>query len=221
MNKVILEFAFNTVNEFTYINIETNKVNKFEFEFTIPSVSGIHHTQKGKDFKEAKQNTLKYIIFNLHNAEKKSILDAIISLLYSCKIRKGDTDLMIEEYNHIFKHYSIIHNQEVEIANIENKAIVYSISFCIGSNQIHKIGYTEDKNRYSKLLSDIRTKYPFVSVGSFKVNQEIQFDDITKAKEYEQEQLTKLKQDISYKKCKYCFDGYKEAYYSNNPYKLL
>ena len=128
---------------------------------------------------------------------------------------------MREKYKELQEYYSIIHNQEVRIANIENKAIVYSISFYIGSNQIHKIGYTEDKNRYSKLLSDIGTKYPFVSVGSFKVNQEIQFDDIDKAKEYEQEQLAKLKQDISYKKCKYCFDGYKEAYYSNNPYKLL
>ena len=219
--KEYIEYAYKLVSDYKRFDIKTKTINPFPVELIIPDISGIFCKLKGKDLLKSKPNVIEYIMINLHNVEHDLLVDAIIAYFYYWKVRKKEPNTMKKAKEILLEHFAVINNQDVPVANIENKAIVYSISFCIGSNQIHKIGYAEDKNRYSKLLSDIRTKYPFVSVGSFKVNQEIQFDDITKAKEYEQEQLTKLKQDISYKKCKYCFDGYKEAYYSNNPYKLL
>lgn len=221
MNKDFIDFAYKFVNSFRAYDPTTNSRRKISFEYTVPSIRGITKYEWSKDLESVKPSTLEYIVFYLHNAEPKMIEDAIIALFYYWKIRQKDRKRMIKTYKKVLEHYTRA-NKEDEISlsttadadawlNL-NEYVVYSIGFCIGSLKINKFGYTRDKNRYRKLISDVRAKYPHVSVGSFEVYQEIEFDKEEDAKEFEKEALKNLALHPNYNKCKCCFDGYNESY---------
>lgn len=55
------------------------------------------------------------------------IVDAFIAYLYYWKIRKTNTKKMRKEYKKIYHHYTVKNDDEVPQANIQYKAIVYSI----------------------------------------------------------------------------------------------
>lgn len=119
---------------------------------------------------------------------------------------------MREEYKKILQHYAMKNDAEVPLVNIQYEATVYSISFNIGSIKVNKFGFTTDKERYRKLISDARSKYENVSIGNFIMHQEIQFKTSEQAKQFEKEAIQNLKMHPQLIKCKNCFDGYKESY---------
>jgi len=212
MSEEILEYAYRFIANFQYMNIKDRTFNKLDFEYVTPSVNGLSKYQWKKDLDSVKPSTLEYIIYHLQNADLKMINDAIIAYLYYWKIRKANSKKMRKVYKNIKHHYTKINDENIPLANIKSKAIVYSISFYIGSIKINKFGFTEDKHRYQKMMSDARNKYELVSVGNFTINQEIQFNCVDKALEFEAEALKNLKEHKLYNKGKYCFDGYKESY---------
>jgi len=212
MSEEILEFAYKFIFDFQYMNLKTGKYNKIEFEYLTPSVNGLSKFHWGKNLDSVKPSTLEYIIYNLQNADLKMINDAIIAYLYYWKIRKTNSKKMREVYKNIKYHYTKTNKENIPIANIQYKAIVYSITFYIGSIKINKFGFTEDKYRYQKMISDVRNKYQLVSIGNFTINQEIQFKSSQNALEFEAEALKNLKEHSQYLKGKNCFDGYKESY---------
>lgn len=199
---------------FQYYNPKTKGYNKIDFDYKVPSIKGIFKYDRGKDLESVNKSTLEYIIANLHNAEIKTIIDAIIAYFYYWKIRKNDTQEMRKQYNNILEHYTVKNRVEVPKANIQYEAIVYSISFNIGSIKVNKFGIATDKERYKKLISDVRSKYEYVSVGNFVIHQEIQFETLEQAESFEKEALFNLKKHPNFYKCKNYFDGYKESYLS-------
>lgn len=208
-----IKFAYDCVNNFTYKNILKNTCNKFDFEYSVPEIKGICKFEWGKKLDSVKPSTLEYIIYHLHNAEVKLVIDSVIAYLYYWKIRKADTKTMKLKYKEILQHYEPIKDELIiPTAMITNVAIVYSISFTVGIIQTNKFGIATDKNRYKKMIDDVKSKYPLVSVSNFKVNQEIQFNTVKQAEEFEKEALKNLKQHRQYKKGKICFDGYTESY---------
>lgn len=213
MNENLLTHAYHFVFDFKYMNTKTGGYNKFDFKYKTPSVNGLNKYQWNKDLDSVKPSTLEYIIYYLQDTDRKMIVDAFIAYLYYWKIRKTNTKKMREEYKKIYHHYTVKNDDEVPQANIQYKAIVYSISFSIGSIKVNKFGLTTDRNRYKKLISDARSKYELVSIGSFIVNQEIQFETLSQAEAFEKEALTNLKLHSHYIKCKNCFNGYKESYF--------
>ncbi len=212
MNIEFIEFAYNFVNDYKYMNIKTGGYNKFDFEYTTPSVKGISKYQQKKDLQSVKPFVLEYIIYYLQDAEQKMIIDAIIAYLYYWKIRKANTKQMRKEYKKILNHYRANNDTSIPLATITYTAMVYSISFYVGSIRINKFGLATDPNRYRKLISDVRSNYSFVSIGNFTINQEIQFNTLKQAEAFELEAITNLKLHNQYSKGKYYFNGYTESY---------
>ena len=208
-----LEHSFDFVSKYRRIN-PNGGFNKFDFEYKTPSVNGLSKYQSDKDLHSVKPSTLEYIIFNLQNADIQMIVDATTAYLYYWKIRKADNKKMREEYKKILVHYTMKNNAEVPFVNIQYEVTVYSISFNIGSIKVNKFGYTTDKERYKKLISDAKNKYENVSIGNLIVHQEIQFKTSEQAKLFEKEAIINLRLHPNFVKCKNCFDGYKEAYLS-------
>lgn len=212
--KEYIEYAYKLVSDYKRFDIKTKTINPFPVELIIPDISGIFCKHIGKDLLKSKPNVIGYIMINLHNVEHDLLVDAIIAYFYYWKVRKKEPNTMKKAKEILLEHFAVINNQDVPVANIEQEAIVYDISFCIGLEKIDKVGLATDKYRYTKIIDEIRSKYPYLSVGSFKVNQEIQFDDIEKAKEYEKKELTKIKANKSKSKSKFYFSGYTESFYS-------
>lgn len=207
-----LKKAYDFISNFQYFNPRTGGYNKIDFDYKVPSIKGICKYEHNKDLESVNKSTLEYIIVNLHNAEKKTIIDATIAYLYYWKIRKLDNKKMREQYKLIIEHYSMKNCLEVPKVDLQWECVVYSISFNIGLIRVNKFGIATDENRYKKLISDIKSKYEYLSVGNFVINQEIQFKTLEQAKSFEEEALYNLKKHKHYRKCKNCFDGYKEAY---------
>ena len=204
--------AFELVNNFRFRDIKKGIFNTFPLShYKVPRVDGIQKEVYDKGINQVKPNTLKYIIFNLHNVDENIIIEAIVVLLY-CYKKKQETKTMREVFKRILHHYTVANKEENILLDIKEKAIVYSISFDIGSITYNKFGYTTDKKRLVKLLSDIKSKYPHVNVGNFKVNQTIQFKTEQQAKMFEKEALKNMKLNVNYRKCKNLFDGYTESY---------
>lgn len=212
MNEDFLTHAYKFVFDFKYMNTQTGGYNKFDFEYKTPSVNGLNIYQWNKDLNSVKPSALEYIIYYLQDTDTKMIIDAFIAYLYYWKIRKTNTKKMREVYKEIYHHYTVKNSADVPISNILYEAMVYSISLSIGSIRVNKFGLTTDKNRYKKLVSDIKDKYSLVSIGDFTVHQELQFKTFKQAKEFEKEALKNLKLHKDYSKCKNCFDGYRESY---------
>ena len=204
--------AFELVNNFRFRDIKKGIFNTFPLShYKVPRVDGIQKEVYDKGINQVKPNTLKYIIFNLHNADENIIIEAIVVLLY-CYKKKQETKTMREVFKRILHHYTVANKEESILLDIKEKAIVYSISFDIGSITYNKFGYTTDKKRIEKLRSDIKSRYPHVSIGNFKVNQTIQFKTEQQAKMFEKEALKNMKLNVNYRKCKNLFDGYTESY---------
>lgn len=204
--------AFELVNNFRFRDIKKGIFNTFPLShYKVPRVDGIQKEVYDKGINQVKPNTLKYIIFNLHNVDENIIIEAIVVLLY-CYKKKQETKTMREVFKRILHHYTVANKEENILLDIKEKAIVYSISFDIGSITYNKFGYTTDKKRLVKLLSDIKSKYPHVNVGNLVINQTIQFKTEQQAKLFEEEALKNMKLNVNYRKCKNLFDGYTESY---------
>ncbi|WP_421716545.1 hypothetical protein [Arcobacter arenosus] len=221
MNKEFIDFAYKFVSEFRSYDLRTKSIKKIDFDYCVPSIRGISKFEWGKDIDSVKPSTLEYIIFYLHNAEPKMIEDAIISLFYYWKVRKQNRKMMQKVYQKILEHYTRVNNigeiprtstKDADAWLNHNEYVIYSVGFCIGCLKVNKFGYTSDKNRFKKLISDVKAKYPHVSVGSFEVYQELEFFNEEIVKEFEEEALSNMVLHPHYKKCKCCFDGYKESY---------
>ena len=75
MNIEFIEFAYNFVNDFKYMNIKNKSYNKFDFDYKVPAIRNISKFQWNKDLQSVKPSTLKYIIYHLQDAETKVIID--------------------------------------------------------------------------------------------------------------------------------------------------
>jgi hypothetical protein len=209
-----LKIAYDMVNDFKRFDLKTKTFNTFTLiDYQVPKVDGIHSGEYGKGINKVKPSLLEYMIFKLHNVNKDMIFEAIICLLYYWKFRREEPRIRKQVYIRIHHHYAVTHCLTMPIISINDEAIVYYISFSIGSLNIVKIGVTTDINRFNKLISDITNNYPLVSVGNFKVMQIIQFKTKQQAMEFEKEAIKNIKLHKDYKKCKNYFDGYTEAYY--------
>lgn len=208
-----LKESLKRVKSFKVMDVKTGVRNKFYLsDYKVPIVDGISKFEYNKGIDKVKPSTLEYIILNLHNVDEDMVVDALEVLMYYWRIKKKNPRTMKIKFKEIVLHYTIKHDEEIPCANIEYVAIVYSISFNIGSIRINKFGITTDKDRYKKLISDARSKYELVSIGNFVIHQEIQFKTIEQAKAIEKEAISNLKKNQNYRKCKNCFDGYNEAY---------
>jgi len=209
----LLDEAFELVNKFKRYDPINKTFNEFPLkDYTVPKVDGLHFGVHHKGIDKVKPSTLEYIIYYLQNADVDMIFEAIIVLLYYYKVKKKNYKQMKSKFDLMTQHYRAEHDTDTPLATIRGEAIVYSVSFSVGSARVNKFGLTTDPKRYKKMMSDITTNYEFVSVGDFKVNQEIQFDTLKKAKAFEKEALYNLKKHDNYDKCKFFFDGYKESY---------
>ncbi len=208
-----LDDAFKLVNNFKSMDLKTQTFNQFPLKhYRVPEVDGIHKGEYRKGIHKVKPSTLKYILFYLHNVDEDMIIEALIVLLYHWKVKKKDTKRMRKVYNRVYEHYTVTNKDSVPMVTINYNAVVYSISFNVGSVKFNKFGYTTDKFRFIKLIDDVKSKYPNVSVGNFQIHQVIQFKTKEQAKAFEEEAIKNLELHKDYKKCKVCFDGYKEAY---------
>ena len=207
-----LKIAYEIVDSFIKYDTRSNPPRINTLDYRVPKLNGIIKYHWGKRIEEVKPNILEHIVFYLHNTEVSTIVDGVIGLLYYHKIRSRNLMKMESVYKNITRYYSSTNSRDIPLATILSEAIVYSISFSIGTNKINKFGLASDKNRYRKLISDVRSNYKHTSVGGFIVNQEIQFHTLEQAERFEEEALNNLKKHELYSKCKYLFDGYTEAY---------
>lgn len=206
MNLNDLKIAQDIVNNFQKYDTLSKppKINKLEYK--VPSINGISTYEHGKDIESVKPNTLKYIIFHLHNVDYSLIIETTIALLYYWKFRKNKKTLLEETYKEIVNHYTLSHNNC--FYNYNDGECVYLIKIYIGSHTLFKVGKTASFNqRMSNILSDVKSKYEYVScsIEPLKVHYTLSSYEI------EQNILRELKKDH-----KFFFNGHTESFSDKN-----
>lgn len=210
MELEFLEDAYNFVNDFVRKDIRKNTYNKFDFEYTVPSINGISKYQWGKDIESVRPSTLEYILFHLHNAEPKMIIDTLIAYLYYWKIRQMSSKDMRTKYKEVLEHYSIKH--DCIIPEFEPKPTVYYISFMVGSEKVYKLGYSNNPTRrFKEIIASVKEHYPFVSVGSFEVIDTETYSTEKIGLQAEKQALNTIK-EMKIPKTKIYFDGATEGF---------
>ncbi len=213
MIEELLKTAYDIVNEFEKINktVFPQTINTFPFKYTVPKLKGITKYQWGKNIKEVKPSTLKYIIYYLHSTDCDIIFEATVALLYYYKVRKKNIDEMNNTYKDILHHYTV--KRDPKKHNVEDTIVVYYISFFIGSKLVYKVGYsTQPIKRFKEILTSIKKYYEDVSVGDFNIHQLVQFDTIKQAQAFEEEAKKYIKNNNNVSKCKIHFQGFSEAF---------
>jgi hypothetical protein len=210
MELEFIEYAYEFVNDYKYMNIKERTYNKFDFEYTVPSIKGITQYQWGKDLQSVRPSTLKYIIYEYHTEETKLLIDSIIAYLYYWKIRKADSKTMRNEYKKIKEHYTI--KYDCNIPTVEAVPSVYYISFMVGTVKVYKVGYSkEPTRRFKEIIKSVQDNYPFVSVGSFEVLDINKFETEKEALTIEKK-LLKVIQDKEIPKTNIYFEGATEGF---------
>ena len=193
-----IENAYTIIRDFKYLNPITKLPNKFEFEYSVPKVSGIIKTNWGKDLNSVKPSTLDYILYYLHDADCTLIFETAIAYFYYWKIRKKDKNKFIDCYKKLKEHYSV--NRLPQEYHLENELVVYYISWFVGSIKVYKVGYSDEPiERFQHILAECRRFYPNVSVGDFEIIQLVKFNTKEQASAMESETLSWLKNKIANK----------------------
>ncbi len=198
-----LEIAYDIINNFQKYDTLSNppRINKLDYK--VPSIDGISRYEHGKDVDSVKPNTLKYILYYLHNIEHSIIIDTVIALLYYWKIRKNNKSMFEKSYIEIVNHYTLTHNSYS--FNYSNGECVYLIKIDIGSETLYKIGSTTNFNqRMTNILSDIKSKYEYVSCNI----EPLQVEYTSMYYEIETNILNQLKE----KKHNFYFNGHTESF---------
>lgn len=202
MNINDLKIAYDIVNNFRKYDTLSipPKINKLDYK--VATINGITRYEHGKDINSVKPNTLRYILFNLHNIEYSIIIDNVIALLYYWKIRKNNKHMFEKAYEEIINHYTF--KNDNYSFNYKKGKCLYLIKIYIGKETLYKVGITASFNsRMANILSDIKSKYEHVSV-SLKA---LQVEYTQNGYQMEKEILKGLKNDH-----KFYFDGHTESF---------
>ena len=192
-----------------------NKINPLEYK--VPNLEGIIPQQKHKTIKEVRPDTLKYILYKLHNIDNDIATDTLMALLYYYKFRDKKLAKMETAYRKARYHYIIKHTPYTKDKNMKKGDCIYLIRINIGRKTLYKVGTTSDiHTRMINLQSNISKFYPLVSVG-INIKKVIYCNN---NKEIEETLLSEIRSN-NIKKHKFFFDGHTEAFQSDMLLKIF
>lgn len=190
--------AYEFINKRTVFTNINHPIN-----YNIPKIKGIHFKEYGKNIKEVYPNTLKYIIYNLHNIDYSFLIETIVALFYYYKFRKQSEIELNQVYKDIINHYSILY--EKQMIDYKEGECIYLIEINIGSSRLYKVGKTSDFNlRMRNLASEISKKYQFVNTSINPLN--VVYTSISDELE------KKILNEIDEKKHGFYFKGHTESF---------
>jgi hypothetical protein len=141
-----------------------NKLNPIDYK--VPNLQGIIPQQRYRTIKEVRPDTLKYILYKLHNIDNDIATDTLMALLYYYKFRAKKQYKMERVYRKAIYHYIIKHPLYTKYENSKKGNCIYLVKINIGRKTLYKVGTTNDiHQRMTNLQSDISNFYQLVSVG--------------------------------------------------------
>lgn len=166
MKESDLRIAYEMVKDFRKYDTMSSPPKINRLDYTVPNISGLYPSVRGKNIDEVYPNTLVYILYYLHGSDIIRTIDALMALLYYWQFRQRNQTKMEIVYKDIVHHYTISNQPYKHYVGSKLGECIYLVKLSIGSKILYKVGVTEDiHSRLKNLQSDTQISYPLVSIG--------------------------------------------------------